>query len=354
MQIFQRDSKNMADIRIAGMVPPGTGLVEAKADLDGKLRGKAVDWTIVAAWKDVKDGKFSGTIRLATGGWYSLRVRFRKSSSDKQVIRELVVSKVGVGDIFVVAGQSNSANHGERLQAPKSGLVVNFMGSKWRPANDPQSGATGNGGSFIPPFGDAIAEKLRMPVGFVTCGFGGTSVREWLPKGATFETPPDLKLNVTKISDKLWASKGTFYDMMIGRMKPLGTNGFRAVLWHQGETDADFLDSKKAMSSELYSKYLEKIISQSRKDTGWEVPWFVAQVSYHTQGQEELAGIRGGQKALWDRRIALEGPDTDALKSEFREKGGKGIHFSDKGLREHGARWAEKVGNWLEKNYPVE
>ena len=34
---------------------------------------------------------------------------------------------------------------------------------------------------------------------------------------------------------------------------------------------------------------------------------------------------------------------------ELRDSGGSGVHFSGKGLREHGWLWAELVGDWLEK-----
>ena len=45
-----------------------------------------------------------------------------------------------------------------------------------------------------------------------------------------------------------------------------------------------------------------------------------------------------------------EGPDSDALKGEFRESERRqGVHFSGPGLREHAARWADKVGPWLER-----
>ncbi len=41
--------------------------------------------------------------------------------------------------------------------------------------------------------------------------------------------------------------------------------------------------------------------------------------------------------------IAWEGPDSDALKGDLRERNGEGVHFSAKGLRVHGERWSEKV-----------
>ena len=71
-------------------------------------------------------------------------------------------------------------------------------------------------------------------------------------------------------------------------------------------------------------------------------------VSYHVPGDEGLPDIRGAQKSLWKAGLALEGPDSDALKGELRERHGQGVHFSGKGLREHATRWLEKVAPWLE------
>ena len=39
----------------------------------------------------------------------------------------------------------------------------------------------------------------------------------------------------------------------------------------------------------------------------------------------------------------MEGPDTDVLVGDHRDLGGKGVHFSPKGLKAHGEMWAEKV-----------
>ena len=36
------------------------------------------------------------------------------------------------------------------------------------------------------------------------------------------------------------------------------------------------------------------------------------------------------------------------LTGDDRDKGGKGIHFSPKGLAAHGKLWADKVGDWLD------
>ena len=66
-------------------------------------------------------------------------------------------------------------------------------------------------------------------------------------------------------------------------------------------------------------------------------------------GDEASADIRDAQAALWKSGLALPGPDSDALKGELRERGGKGVHFSGPGLREHARLWAERIAPWLEQ-----
>jgi hypothetical protein len=131
-------------------------------------------------------------------------------------------------------------------------------------------------------------------------------------------------------------------------MKPFCPDGFRAVLWHQGESDANQQDPSRTLPGKLYRESLEKLIRDSRRDTGFEAPWFVAQASYHVPGDEGSDDIRPAQASLWKDGLALEGPDSDALKGNLRERNGQGVHFSGQGLREHAARWVEKVAPWLE------
>ena len=112
------------------------------------------------------------------------------------LISDAAVEHVGVGEVFVVAGQSNSANHGAEKLSTQTERVVTFDGKAWELCRDPQPGASGRGGSFLPPFGDAMARRVRVPVGFIACGIGGSSVREWLPKGSRFAIPPSVERRV--------------------------------------------------------------------------------------------------------------------------------------------------------------
>ncbi len=342
-QVIQRSSKRQGPLHIRGELAGFSAkspTVETRLivnDQPGKWRRLSVNQ---------KQRTFEARWEAPAGGWHRLEVRAR---AEAYVLAESAVEHVGVGEVFVIAGQSNSANHGEEKQQTRTGLVAAFDGQRWQPANDPQPGASGGGGSFIPPFGDALAEKFRVPVGIVACGVGATSVREWLPKGAEFPNPPTLTGQVRQLPGGDWESKGTLFTTFTERMKPFGPRGFRAVLWHQGESDANQADPTRTLPGDLYRDYLTELIRASRREIGWTAPWFVAQATYHVPGDEASPDIREAQAALWKQGLALEGPDTDALKGDMRDSGGKGVHFSGPGLREHAARWTEKVAPWLEK-----
>lgn len=343
-QVHQRSTRAHGKIVVAGSLPQGS---EHAGTLEAKFVGASgtADWQKLAT---IKSGTtyFRSEMNAPAGGWYRLEVRVRH---ENVIAAESAVEHVAVGEVFVIAGQSNSANHGEERQQTQTGLVATFHEGKWQLANDPQPGASGNGGSFIPSFGDTIAEGFKVPVGIVATGVGATSVREWLPCGARFPNPPTLTGQVTQLPTGEWESNGKLFESLVIRMKQLGLNGFRAVLWHQGESDANQRDANRTLPGELYLKFLEQLIRDSRTEASWDVPWFVAQVSYHTPDDTGSPDIRAAQQALWKSGVALEGPDSDAMTGDLRDSGGKGVHFSGKGLREHGARWTEKVSPWLEQ-----
>lgn len=338
-QVIQRNAANRGDV-----------LIQGTADVDLKTVVFQVRISEKGIWQPwtpeiTKDG-FSGHLEVPAGGWHRLEVRVMKKD---QVLSTAAVEHVGIGEVFVVAGQSNSANHGQEKQNTQTQRVVAFDGQRWQLANDPQPGASGRGGSFMPPLGDALVKRFDVPIGFIACGLGGSSVREWLPKGSTFPNPPTVERRVERQPDGRWASDGAAYDALVARMKAAGRQGFRAVLWHQGESDANQKDTTRTLAGKLYREYLEKLIRDSRRDIGWNPPWFVAQVSYHVPGDEASPDIRAAQASLWQDGIALAGPDSDALKGDFRERDGQGVHFSGKGLHAHAAAWAEKVLPWIEQ-----
>jgi hypothetical protein len=251
--------------------------------------------------------------------------------------------------VFIVAGQSNSCNYGAEKQKTATGLVSAFSGTHWLLSEDPQPGGGGAKGSFIPAFGDALATKYHVPIGVASCGIGATSVRQWLPKGTPIAIHPSTNAYLRDAADGHWEATGEPFAGLMKRIDALGPRGFRAVLWHQGESDAGQVrggqPADRQITGEQYRQYLDQIIRATRTRSGWDIPWFVAQATYHSEQDPADEEFRAAQKAVCDSGVALLGPDTDVLGQELRE----GVHFNAKGLQAHGQLWADKVGAYLDK-----
>jgi hypothetical protein len=182
----------------------------------------------------------------------------------------------------------------------------------------------------------------------VPIGVGSTSVREWLPSGDAVAAPPDTGHNVILVASNSWVCTGELFNRILEVEKHFGTNGFRAVLWHQGESDSHEPPDRQ-ITPATYRQYLQCIIESSRTAAGWRVPWFVAQASYHSPQDTGWPELRAAQKSLATDGIALAGPNTDELGPEFRQNNGQGVHFNARGLQRHGELWAGLVGAWLEQ-----
>ena len=334
-QVFQRSSPAEGAITVRGSADSVCDAAQARVDMQ--------------AWQPVPVSppcSFAGSIAVAAGGWYGVEVRVMRAGAR---IGGAGVEHAGVGEVFVVSGQSNSTNYGEEAQRTRTQMVATFNGTDWRLANDPQPGVQDSShlGSFIPAFGDAMYEHYHVPIGVASVGSGGTSVRQWLPAGDKFRRPPTSSKFVTQTADGEWESTGKLFNGMLERIRQLGPHGFRAVLWHQGESDAH-QQAGHAISPAEYQHMMERLIREMRARAGWDFPWFVAQATYHSPADPGAPEIRAAQANLWKEGLALEGPDTDQLTGENRQNHGTGIHMSAQGLEAHGKLWAEKVEAWID------
>ena len=190
-QIIQRDSNNTAwvEIQVTTSLPVSkSGLLEYRLDKNKTWEKLSGEW---------KNQNHLSRLKMPAGGWYGLEVREGVNPNNySQVVQ------FGVGEIFVVAGQSNSGNYGEKKQATQTGLVsaFDFEKKNWQLAIDPQPGAGGRGGSIMPLLGDLLVREFEMPIGIIAYGQGGTSVREWLLQGSRFPNPPTVENKVRKIN----------------------------------------------------------------------------------------------------------------------------------------------------------
>jgi hypothetical protein len=312
-QVIQRSGAGTGTVPVRGVAPAGASL-QARLVVRAGARGAATGWAPIAV--DRAGGAFRAALTDVQAGWYDLRLRLLSSSGS--VTMEQTVDRVGIGEVFVTAGQSNSANHGSRIERPSgdqvSSPLLGFGG--WQSAADPQPNATGTGGSPWPAFGDDLTAATGVPVGIVAVGYGGTTIAQWQPGG-------------------------TLYSRLQQAIAALGPHGLRAVLWHQGESDA-----RDCTSTNSYRSALSALIAASRQDAGFPVPWGISTASTVPASTAACRqAVTDGQAAVRHEVVAtFAGPDTDA----YCAAGWcwDATHFSEAGLRRHGAAWALAVQQW--------
>ena len=245
-EVIQRDERDAAVLRIRGAISGDPSRVEARLVVMPGGTGKQTAWVELPLPRVFGGGALNGRVPVFAGGWYALEVRAWKGSA---LLAQARVEKIGVGEILVIAGQSNAANSGSTRLRPAEDRVSTWNRRGWSWAGDPQPLATGREGSPWPRLGDLLVRRLQVPVGIVSVAVGGSPIHEWL-YWAT------------------WRKHGECYVKFREALRaPLrsgaGSRGPRAVLWHQGETDVEI-----GTSTEVYARKLAKVIAQSRREIG--------------------------------------------------------------------------------------
>lgn len=323
-QVFQMDNNRRGAIVISGGYKGDVTAVSAKATVMPGGSGKSTQWIVIDA--KPQDGKYSGKLPVEAGGWYKVDI---KTIDKDRTEHSVTIEKVGVGLVFITSGQSNSVCSGSKpMQADDR--VSTFDASRWRQGSDSQLGFTSDlrqGGSCWPTMATELSKKYDVPVAVTLTGYGGQAVR-------------------------LWQAEGDHYNAIKAALEYLGPKGCAAVLWHQGESD-----SIEATPAKRYAELLGKVISDSRKDAGYDVPWVIAQASYIgiLDGQpgemDKRNAVLEGQKMVCDGKLTFIGPTTDDLTGSKWRREDK-AHFNVRGLAMHGQRWADSLVEVFGKLHP--
>lgn len=322
-QVIQRigvaAGSGYADVPVLGELPEGTqdmsnAAWEYRVVVLAEEPNGHSDWTRFTP--TVADNQFKGTVRVAAGGWYRLEIRCRAGDD---ILAAAAVEPIGVGEVFVVAGQSYATNcNDERLTItdPQQRVVAfDPANQSWSFANDPQPVFDGSdGGSIWPPLGDTLAKELQVPIAFANVAIGGSSSAQWLPEGS-------------------------MHPRLIAVGKSLGR--FRAVLWQQGESDV-----LAKNTAEGYVANVTTIRNAAAKAWGIDPPWLLAKSTHHPtvyNDPEGEARIRSGIDRLIQQRGFLAGPDTDTLTGEHRGDINSRRHFTGLGQRRAAELWSAAI-----------
>lgn len=313
-----------ADIALRAKKPEGVkGDWQYRLVLNDKGHGQSFDW--MSFLLEEHETELRGLAEVPAGGMYRLEVR---CVDGETVTAAGAVEAIGVGEVFLVAGQSYAGGHNDEvLKVTDPSLAVttyDWQAKTWKVAHDPPP-HNGDGGSIWPPLGDLLVPTLRVPVAFVNVSVGATSTTKWHPDGPLHK-----------------------------RLCEVGTeiHSFRAVLWQQGESDVI-----EKTTAAAYIQNMIEIRDAASDAWGFEPPWLLAKSTLHPtvyiQPIEEDR-IRTAIDQLWKRPGFRPGPDTDVLGGENRGDAKSRRHFSAIGQRRAALLWFAVLWNELHREGPGE
>lgn len=257
-------------------------------------------------------------------------------------------------DLWVLAGQSNMAGSGtgEDYETPSDQVWLFSLRGQWDIAREPFWGdryeavdeafalmrseipehqadpeyrrrqtvgyaeriAQNHSGAGLGlPFGKAMAEYTKRPVGLIFCAKGDTRMEEWTPD---YSGPSTMAL----------------YQAAVRRVRAVG-RPVKGILWYQGESDT--FDGK----ARWYAERMKKLVVAFRRDLGQpDLPFFYVQIATCVmQTEEELPDWNTVQEL--QRRLEPElapGGMCAAVDLPLVD----GIHLSTRAQRRLGKRLA--------------
>ena len=329
--VYQRTAQNNAAVPIAGSCPQQATRIEAQAVPIGGGQGTATTWQIVDSTP--QNGFFQGTLTLR-GGWYRLEVRVWAGNNQ---IANGSVDRVGVGEVFIVAGQSNAAGGFQPTPgaADDRVSVVDYGDSDLTESNFPLMFSHADAGRRVGPYnplyiwgmlGDRLAQRLNVPILFYGAAYGGANSNVWRisANGQNPGGQPGALLFPYRCI-------GAALEHYVRR------TGVRGILWHQGESDNGF------RSEQTYFDNVKTVINQSRRQSGYgRLPWMISRVSFIDNTTDPNI-INAQNRLIREIDQVFAGPDTDDLTGPDNRF--DGLHFGGQGLIRLTDRWERSLSN---------
>ncbi|QGQ94335.1 hypothetical protein EHS13_05145 [Paenibacillus psychroresistens] len=315
-------------VRIEGKIGKDTkGKFEFRAQLINEAF-RAADWHEMEVLRE--GDTFYGEAEVPAGGWYRLEVRLIDDES--LLLSEASVEPFGIGEVFIIAGQSYAENANETAMAIEDSFgrisVYDPNLTMWRIANDPQPSiiirpkkSEWHNGSIWPTAMNRLLPFIKVPIGLINVAAGGTASRQWVPGESLF---------TNLYNAGVWAGD------------------FRYVFWQQGESDV-YEDTDE----EVYKRRIIAMKQELEQKWGFSRHWLLAKSTYHPSTYSKPkreALIRKAINDLWMLDGFLPGPDTDILGGDlYRAPANKGGHLAHSGQEAAGLLWFSAIWNQLNK-----
>lgn len=277
-QIIQRDINNYGAFIVAGCWNTTETQFDVQIRLvrenDGSPVTHALDWQNSEI--DLSNRSFSLELKnIPSGGLYRLETRIsRPYAQDTRPLRGDYRHHIGIGDIYIIAGQSNASGTGlgQIYDPPQLGIHLFGNNEEWKLATHPLEDATGtlhpititnifHGHSPWLAFAKKIGRECNIPVGLIPCALGGSSICQWVQDDG---------------------QAAVLFDNMLDMVNRATGGTVAGILWHQGESDC--MNVKKL---ELYPERFEKLLELFIANFG-KVNIFTGQLNCYIDPDPEL------------------------------------------------------------------
>lgn len=290
--IIQRDADGFGRACYSGTYQPVDGTVVVARVM------REDDNMTVIPWHECEtcSNEWKTDLVIPEGGLYRIEVRLAQIGNH---VRNKTLdwadyiacaNHVGVGDIFVLAGQSNMSGYGKdpAYDPPQLGVHLYSNSGNWVLASHPlfttpdpiycnNDGSSGTSPGLT--FGRMMSKRLGIPVGLISAARGGSSLESWNPE------EDDCFL----------------YNALCNKIEQVGK--FRGMLWYQG--------CNETVEEEEAETYLEKFtqaVSLWREKFG-HFPIATCQINRHAWKLEDR-DHRWGMVREAQRQAALRIPDV--------------------------------------------
>ena len=303
-QIFQQNENGTADITVFGTfncvqlsqtLPLNFTAVEAKtAIVKARIAHESTSESVIAWQLCTIDDENTWTTcfkNVPAGGLYRIETYMEYEGwNGLSVTRGDMIHNIGVGDVFVIAGQSNAAGRAKSPveDAPELGVHVLRPSGRWDLATNPLGETTaaihtGHYENHNPGhtpylhFAKRLHRELGYPIGLVTCAYGGSPLRWWNPD-----------------------ENGALFTNMLEMLADYALHP-RAVLWYQGEAEG------YENSAETYLARFHAFVRHTRAALQLpNLPFITVQLNRCVNEQNETLDVQWGLVREAQRRAMDE------------------------------------------------
>lgn len=284
------------------------------ASIEARFNGSS--WKVIN--NSPSNGTFYGVLTEQSVGQGNLEVRFSNNPAVTSSVRT-----IGIGDIFLVTGQSNSdcaldINNSYLNASNKYISTVYTHDDIWKKTEGSVCWSTGSTSGWFPLLSDYIIQNTGIPVSWIVTGIGNTDILNWQPGNIYFSS---MQSQLNESTDN--------------------TGEVKAVLWYQGERDAP--EGNYTYYLENLTNYVNGVIAVSTAKTV-----LVAQIGNVVLPQANRPNkdaVLRAQLTSWDT-LANVSPGVltyDVLLTEPDF-----IHFkTDEQIRTLDLRWWRVINNSL-------